>query len=41
LSLPKDIDAPPRLYDLIRQCWHANPLERPSFIEICERLELV
>jgi len=32
-------DCPPKLRELMQLCWHANPNERPSFIEICRLLE--
>jgi serine/threonine protein kinase len=29
------------LVSLIERCWHGDPLERPSFVEICEDLDKV
>jgi len=32
---------PQKLNDLILQCWSSNPNDRPEFIEIYERLEII
>ena len=36
-KLPRD--CPRELYGLLRDCWDASPGFRPSFVEICTRLE--
>lgn len=38
-KLPADLNS--ELKELIEQCWHTNPLKRPAFPEICERLERI
>jgi serine/threonine protein kinase len=34
-------DCPARLSGLIKQCWHADPLLRPSFPDICTQLRYI
>jgi hypothetical protein len=34
-------DCPARLSGLIKQCWHADPLLRPSFPDICTELRYI
>lgn len=31
-------DAPPLLAEIMQECWNKNPLRRPTFLEISERL---
>ena len=34
------VDCPPQLAALIHECWDINPRSRPSFVQICTRLEM-
>lgn len=36
LQLPED--CPPRAYNLMRECWHENPTQRPIFADILNQL---
>ena len=31
-------DCPDILFDLMSECWHIVPDERPTFLQICQRL---
>jgi Protein tyrosine and serine/threonine kinase len=34
----KPENCPDILYDMMKDCWQRNPEQRPSFLDICERL---
>ena len=34
----KPENCPDILYDLMKDCWQRNPEQRPSFLDLCERL---
>jgi serine/threonine protein kinase len=36
MSAPNN--CPPQIYDIMLDCWKANPLERPSFMKLAQRL---
>lgn len=38
-ALPMTTDGPEDLRELIVQCWDADPLQRPDFLEICSRIQ--
>jgi hypothetical protein len=35
---PQPADCPDELYELMNTCWHSDPLDRPSFKEILDKL---
>eukprot|EP00049_Salpingoeca_infusionum_P004816 m.84059 g.84059 ORF g.84059 m.84059 type:complete len:711 (-) comp12736_c0_seq5:226-2358(-) len=37
--MPKPEGCPPKIYQLMRDCWHADPQQRPSFKDIKTALE--
>lgn len=37
--IPDDSSIPSALFELIEECWDGDPESRPSFSEICEKLE--
>uniref|UniRef100_A0A914PJ56 Protein kinase domain-containing protein n=1 Tax=Panagrolaimus davidi TaxID=227884 RepID=A0A914PJ56_9BILA len=39
--LPRPIHCPQEIYDIMKDCWQTNPILRPSFSEICERLRVI
>ena len=36
--MPRPDNCPDRLYDMMRDCWQRNADQRPSFLDLCERL---
>lgn len=36
--MPQPEDCPVTLYDIMLLCWHSDPDERPTFMELQERL---
>eukprot|EP00040_Diaphanoeca_grandis_P011094 m.56790 g.56790 ORF g.56790 m.56790 type:complete len:753 (-) comp22292_c2_seq1:178-2436(-) len=40
IRLPKPDACPPKMYNLMLDCWADNRLDRPSFKNICQRMEV-
>lgn len=36
--LAKPKECPEEIYDIMKQCWHQNPVERPTFEKLLEML---